>query len=219
MKIDYTLAYSWIEQGSKVLDLGCGDGELLSYLQHTRNVTGYGLEINEERINLAIAKGVNVIEQDLNDGLGQFADDSFDVVVMMRALQAVKNPKDLLNDMLRVAKVGIVTFPNFAYWQNRVHLGLKGIMPMSETIPYMWYDTPNIHLCTFKDFERLCHQNSIAILDTVALSDSPMLDKLPNFVPQTLKDKFIKPKIDTAIKYAPNLLADVAVYRIAKIAC
>lgn len=217
MKIDHQLAEKWIKPHAKVLDLGCGDGSLLSHLQDNLNVFGYGIELDQDNINRCIARGVNVIEQDLNDGLTRFDDGSFDVVVMARALQAVKNPKDLLNDMLRVAKIGIVTFPNFAYWQNRVHLGLKGMMPMSETIPHMWYDTPNIHLCTFKDFEKLCHDNDITILETVALSDSPMLDKLPKFVPNTLKDKFIKPNIDKAIKSAPNLLADVAVYRVAKV--
>ena len=203
MKIDYELAHSWIKQGSKVLDLGCGDGELLAHLQNTLGVTGYGLEIDEDRINLAIAKGVNVIEQDLNDGLSQFADNSFDTVVMMRALQAVKNPKNMLLDMLRVANQGIVTFPNFAYWQNRMSLGLKGIMPMSETLPNQWYDTPNIHLCTFKDFERLCEENQIRILDSIAISDNKG-SKPSNL----LMNKFIK--------HAPNLLADVAIYRIAK---
>ncbi|WP_066803005.1 methionine biosynthesis protein MetW [Moraxella oblonga] len=203
MKIDYELAHSWITKNSKVLDLGCGDGELLAYLQRTLNVTGYGLEIDNERINLAITKGVNVIEQDLNDGLARFADNSFDTVVMMRALQAVKNPQTLLLDMLRVAKFGIVTFPNFAYWQNRISLGIKGIMPMSETLPNQWYDTPNIHLCTFKDFERLCHENRIRILDSVAISDNPN-PKIPNFIREKV------------VKKAPNLLADVAIYRICK---
>lgn len=207
MKIDYQLAHSWIKHGSKVLDLGCGDGELLAYLQSTLGVTGYGLEIDEERINLAIAKGVNVIEQDLNDGLSQFADNSFDTVVMMRALQAVKNPKNMLLEMLRVAGEGIVTFPNFAYWQNRVYLGLKGIMPMSETLPHQWYDTPNIHLCTFKDFEKLCDDNGIKILDSRALSDNGLPKVLP---------KIVHRHFDKAVKQAPNLLADVAVYRIAK---
>ncbi|MDO4426906.1 MAG: methionine biosynthesis protein MetW [Moraxella sp.] len=207
MKIDYQLAHSWIKHGSKVLDLGCGDGELLAYLQSTLGVTGYGLEIDEERINLAIAKGVNVIEQDLNDGLSQFADNSFDTVVMMRALQAVKNPKNMLLEMLRVAGEGIVTFPNFAYWQNRVYLGIKGIMPMSETLPHQWYDTPNIHLCTFKDFEKLCDDNGIKILDSRALSDNALPKVLP---------KIVHRHFDKAVKQAPNLLADVAVYRIAK---
>lgn len=201
--IDHQLAEKWIQPHAKVLDLGCGDGTLLAHLHSRLGVSGYGLEIDPDKINQGIAKGLNIIEQDLNDGLARFADNSFDTVVMARALQAVKNPQDLLNDMLRVAKEGIVTFPNFAYWQNRVYLGIKGIMPMSETLPHQWYDTPNIHLCTFKDFERLCLDNDIAILETVALWDNPN-PKIPAFI----RDK--------VVKKAPNLLADVAIYRIAK---
>ncbi|WII94835.1 methionine biosynthesis protein MetW [Moraxella haemolytica] len=204
MNIDHQLAENWITQGAKVLDLGCGDGTLLAHLHERLGVSGYGIEIDSNKINQAIAKGLNIIEQDLNDGLARFADNSFDTVVMTRALQAVKNPQDLLNDMLRVAKFGIVTFPNFAYWQNRIYLGIKGIMPISETLPHQWYDTPNIHLCTFKDFEKLCHDNDIRILETVALWDNPN-QKIP---------AFIRNKI---VKVAPNLLADVAVYRITKL--
>ena len=201
--IDHQLAEKWIKPKSRVLDLGCGDGTLLLHLQKTLGVTGYGLEIDEAKINEAISKGLNIIEQDLNDGLARFSDNSFDTVVMARALQAVKSPDQLLIDMLRVAKEGIVTFPNFAYWQNRVYLGIKGIMPMSETLPHEWYNTPNIHLCTFKDFERLCDDNDIRIIDAVAISDKPS-SKLPTALMNRL------------VKRAPNLLADVAVYRIAK---
>lgn len=201
--IDHQLAEKWIKPKSRVLDLGCGDGTLLLHLQKKLGVTGYGLEIDEAKINEAIGKGLNIIEQDLNDGLARFSDNSFDTVVMARALQAVKSPDQLLIDMLRVAKEGIVTFPNFAYWQNRVYLGIKGIMPMSETLPHEWYNTPNIHLCTFKDFERLCDDNDIRIIDAVAISDKPS-PKLPT----TLMNRLVK--------RAPNLLADVAVYRIAK---
>lgn len=201
--IDHQLVEKWIRPKSRVLDLGCGDGTLLAHLQKTLDVRGYGLEIDEHKINEAIGKGLNIIEQDLNDGLARFANDSFDTVVMARALQAVKAPDQLLIDMLRVAKEGIVTFPNFAYWQNRVYLGIKGIMPMSETLPHEWYNTPNIHLCTFKDFERLCDENNIRILDTVAISD-----KANQRLPATIANKLVKS--------LPNLLADVAVYRIAK---
>lgn len=203
MNIDHKLTEKWIMPNSKILDLGCGDGTLLAHLQEHLGVFGYGLEIDPDKINEGIAKGLNIIEQDLNDGLARFADDSFDTVVMTRALQAVKHPKTLLNDMLRVAKFAIVTFPNFAYWQNRIYLGIKGIMPISETLPHQWYNTPNIHLCTFKDFERLCHDNNIHILDTIALWDNPN-PKIPAFIR------------NQAVKAAPNLLADVAMYRIVR---
>lgn len=201
MRMDHQLAERWIAPQSHVLDLGCGNGELLAHLQQNLGVTGYGLEIDEDKINEAIANGLSIVEQDLNDGLGRFADDSFDTVVMARALQAVKSPDKLLLDMLRVGREAVITFPNFAHWQNRIHLGLKGIMPVSEALPYEWYDTPNIHLCTFKDFERLCKQHNIRIINRFAVSDS---------------DKGHSPLMTALIRQVPNLLADVAIYRVTK---
>ena len=201
MRMDHQLAERWIAPHSHVLDLGCGNGELLAHLQQNRGVTGYGLEIDEEKINDGIAKGLSIIEQDLNDGLARFADNSFDTVVMARALQAVKSPDVLLLDMLRVAREAVITFPNFAHWQNRLHLGLKGMMPVSDALPYEWYDTPNIHLCTFKDFEALCAQHDIHIINCFAVSDS---------------DKARSPLMTALIRRAPNLLADVAIYRVTK---
>ncbi|MBU5616680.1 methionine biosynthesis protein MetW [Psychrobacter sp. TAE2020] len=201
MRMDHQLAERWIAPQSHVLDLGCGNGELLAHLQHKLGVSGYGLEIDEDKINEAIANGLSIVEQDLNDGLGRFADNSFDTVVMARALQAVKAPDELLLDMLRVGREAIITFPNFAHWQNRLHLGLKGMMPVSEALPYEWYDTPNIHLCTFKDFEKLCAQQGIDIINRFAVSDS---------------DRGHSPLMTTLIRQAPNLLADVAIYRVTK---
>lgn len=201
MRMDHQLAERWIAPHSQVLDLGCGNGELLAHLQQNLGVRGYGLEIDEEKINEAIGNGLSIIEQDLNDGLARFADNSFDTVVMARALQAVKSPDTLLLDMLRVGREAIITFPNFAHWQNRLHLGLKGMMPVSEALPYEWYDTPNIHLCTFKDFEKLCAQHDIDIINRFAVSDSPLgHSALMNIL----------------IRQAPNLLADVAIYRVTK---
>lgn len=201
MRMDHQLAERWIAPQSHVLDLGCGNGELLAHLQHKLGVSGYGLEIDEDKINEAIANGLSIVEQDLNDGLGRFADNSFDTVVMARALQAVKAPDELLLDMLRVGREAIITFPNFAHWQNRLHLGLKGMMPVSEALPYEWYDTPNIHLCTFKDFEQLCAQQDIDIINRFAVSDS---------------DRGHSPLMTALIRQAPNLLADVAIYRVTK---
>lgn len=201
MRMDHQLAERWIAPQSHVLDLGCGDGELLGHLQDKLGVSGYGLEIDEDKINEAITNGLSIIEQDLNDGLGRFADNSFDTVVMARALQAVKAPDELLLDMLRVGREAIITFPNFAHWQNRIHLGLKGMMPVSEALPYEWYNTPNIHLCTFKDFEKLCTKHDIEIINRFAVSDS---------------DKGHSPLMTALIRQAPNLLADVAIYRVTK---
>lgn len=199
MRIDYQLAEKWIKPHSKILDLGCGNGDLLAYLQQKLNVFGYGIEIDQYKINEGIAKGLNIIEQDLNDGLAQFADNSFDTVVMARALQAVKEPDQLLLDMLRVGREVIVTFPNFAHWQNRIHLGIKGMMPMSEALPYAWYNTPNIHLCTFKDFEKLCEDNHITILNRFAVQES---------------EKPYPWLFRQLVRQNPNLLADVAIYRV-----
>lgn len=205
MQIDHQLAEQWIKPNSRVLDLGCGDGGLLHHLQTNLGIFGYGIEIDQDRINEAISKGLNIIEQDLNDGLARFANNSFDTVVMARALQAVKEPDKLLLDMLRVGREVIVTFPNFAHWQNRIHLGIKGMMPMSEALPYAWYNTPNIHLCTFKDFERLCENHDIQILDTIAINETPITKHI------------VKYKLfDKLVKKSPNLLADVAVYRVSR---
>lgn len=200
MRLDEKITHAWIKKDSRVLDLGCGDGTLLASLK-ARGVHGLGIEIDADKITQAICRGVDIIEQDLNDGLARFADKSFDTVVMARALQAVKHPEKLLLDMLRVGLEGIVTFPNFAYWQNRAYLGIKGIMPMSDTLPYAWYDTPNIHLCTFKDFERLCDKHNIEILAQKALfnqNDSSLRTKAQSF----------------GAILAPNLMADMAMYRV-----
>ncbi len=201
MRMDHQLAERWIAPNSHVLDLGCGNGELLAHLQENLGVTGYGVEIDADKINESIAKGLSIVEQDLNDGLARFADNSFDTVVMARALQAVKAPDVLLLDMLRVAREAVITFPNFAHWQNRLHLGLKGMMPVSEALPYEWYDTPNIHLCTFKDFEKLCAEHDIEIINRFAVSES---------------DKGHSLLMTTLIRQVPNLLADVAIYRVTK---
>ncbi|MES1965491.1 methionine biosynthesis protein MetW [Psychrobacter sp. AH5] len=201
MRMDYQLAERWIAPHSHILDLGCGNGELLAHLQQRLGVSGYGIEIDEDKINEAIGKGLSIVEQDLNDGLARFADDSFDTVVMARALQAVKNPDELLLDMLRVGREAVITFPNFAHWQNRIHLGLKGMMPVSEALPYEWYNTPNIHLCTFKDFEQLCAQHDIRILNRFAVSDS---------------ETGYAPLMSSLVRRVPNLLADVAIYRVTK---
>jgi len=154
----------WIKPGSRVLDLGCGDGRLLQTLSQQLGVEGYGLEIDPLKINLCIERGINVIEQDLDQGLQNFATDSFDTVIMTQTLQAVHFPHLVLEEMLRVGKQGIITFPNFAHWRCRVYLSLRGRMPVSRFMPYTWYDTPNIHFCTVDDFEQLCADKNIQIM-------------------------------------------------------
>ncbi len=164
MRLDLTHIQRWIEPGSKVLDLGCGDGEFLQRLQQERDVRGLGLEIDPEKITAAVARGLNIVEQNMDAGLDNFPDQSFDTVVMAHALQAVHYPDRVLEEMLRIGRQGIVTFPNFAHWSCRLYLGTRGRMPVSRFMPYSWYDTPNIHFCTVRDFEALCEERGIRIL-------------------------------------------------------
>jgi methionine biosynthesis protein MetW len=163
MRLDLTQIKQWIHQGAKVLDLGCGDGEFLANLRDTHQVQGLGLEIDPDNITQALAKGIDVVEQNMDQGLDNFPDQSFDVVVMAHALQVLHYPDKVLDEMLRIGREGIVTFPNFAHWRCRVHLSTRGRMPVSKFMPHSWYDTPNIHFCTVKDFEALCRQKGFKI--------------------------------------------------------
>lgn len=165
MKLPPELVQEWLEPEETVLDLGCGDGTLLRQLIDAKQVRGYGLEIDPHAISECIASGVNVIEQDLDQGLTNFTNDSFDTVILAQTLQAVHYPHLLIDEMLRIGKTGIVVFPNFGHWRCRLHLGLRGKMPVSKFLPYQWYDTPNIHFCTIRDFEELCRDKQIHILN------------------------------------------------------
>lgn len=164
LRADLEIIQRWIKPGSRVLDLGCGDGTLLKQLSSKLNVHGYGLEIEAKNITHCIQSGVNVIQYDLNEGLHDFNADAFDYVIMTQTLQAIKHPDLLLNEMLRVGRQGIVTFPNFGHWSARFQLALGGHMPVTRNLPNEWYNTPNIHLCTLKDFESLCKDKKIRIL-------------------------------------------------------
>ncbi|WCN15189.1 methionine biosynthesis protein MetW [Marinomonas mediterranea] len=169
MRTDLILINDWIQPNTRVLDLGCGDGELLNHLIGKKEVKGYGLEIDADQINTCIEKGVPVLEQNIDNGLQNFGDQSFDMVVMTHALQQFRRPDLLLDEMLRIGKECIITFPNFGHWRNRIHLGLKGHMPVSEFLPYNWYDTPNIHFCTFEDFRHLCNDKGLTIVRWAAV--------------------------------------------------
>ena len=183
MRQDLNHILRWIPTGARVLDLGCGDGEFLQLLRRERDAEVTGFEIDAGNITAAIARGLNIIEQDLDRGLANFPDQSFDVVVMAHALQAVHFPDRVLEEMLRIGRQSVVTFPNFGNWRCRLHLATRGRMPVSRFMPYAWYDTPNIHFCTVKDFETLCRQRDIQILDRDMLGndgDSGLSRRWPN---------------------------------------
>lgn len=196
LRADLAIISDWIAPNSRVLDLGCGDGALLAYLRKNRQVTGYGLEIDSTDIVKCIENGVDVIHTNIDAGLSDFADNFFDYVIMTQTLQAVLYPDKVLSEMLRVGREGIVTFPNFGHWKVRLQLALGGHMPISRTLPNQWYDTPNIHLCTLRDFENLCEQNGIAVLHRT------VVDYAHRTVP--------------GMHLLPNLLGEIALYRIRK---
>lgn len=178
-RYDYELIGSWIPERSRVLDLGCGDGVLLAGLIATHGATGYGIEIDAANVLASVKNGVNVVQADIEAGLANFGDNSFDFVILSQTLQAMRNAESVLNQMLRVGREGIVTFPNFGYWRHRLDI-LRGHMPVSESLPYSWYDTPNIHLCTVKDFEGLCVKVGAEILDERVIHGGRTINVMPN---------------------------------------
>ena len=196
LRVDLDILQQWIRPDSRVLDLGCGDGALLASLARSHNVEGYGLEIDPEQITACIARGVNVLETDINQGLGHFETDSFDTVVMTYSLQTLKRPDRTIAEMLRIGKECIVTFPNFGNIRSRSHLFFKGRMPVTKQLAWQWYDTPNIHFCTVRDFEALCREQAIRILDR-------------QVVAQGVPDRQLK-------GIWPNLFGETAIYHLSK---
>ncbi len=182
LRDDLQLIYDWIPAQSRVLDLGCGDGELLSALVTEKQCSGYGVEIDTQGVLAAMARGVNVIQADLEQGLLDFDDNSFDILILSQTIQSMQNTETILRDLTRVAKQAIVSFPNFGYWKNRIQIGLMGHMPVSERMPYQWYNTPNIHLCTLQDFELLCARNHIRILERAVMTGQKRVNTLPNLL-------------------------------------
>lgn len=194
---DFTIISDWIEKESTVLDLGCGDSTLLNYLVLSKNITGYGLEKDIVEVQQSITKNINVIQADFNIGLDKYFDKNFfDYAIMTQALQENKNPDRIILEMLSVAREGIVTFPNMGFWKNRFQLGFLGRMPISRSLPNNWFDTPNIHLCTFDDFERLCKNLNIKIIEKKVLDN----DYSTNFL----------------LKLFPNFFGEIALYRFEK---
>lgn len=197
LRPDLEIICEWIKPNTRILDLGCGDGTLLSHLKKTRNVTGYGLEIDHTNILQCIVRGVQVIQTNLDEGITEFFDENtFDYVVMTQTLQAIQYPEKLLEQMMRIGREGIVTFPNMAYWKSRLQLGLGGHMPVTRTLPNEWFDTPNIHLCSINDFEDLCRKRSIKIIQRTAVDYAH--------------------RHSLGIKLFPNILGEIALYHFCK---
>ena len=186
---DFAAIAAWIPQGASVLDLGCGDGSLLRYLKETRKVRGYGVEISDANIVACIRNDVNVIQGDLESGLSGFESNAFDFVLLSQTLQATRHTEALVQEMLRVGRVGIVSFPNFGYWKNRLNV-LLGNMPVSRELPFQWYDTPNVHLCTLNDFENFCHDLHVTILDRRVMTGKSEVNMLPNLLGSTAVYRF-----------------------------
>ncbi|MFN7753111.1 MAG: methionine biosynthesis protein MetW [Pseudomonadota bacterium] len=190
-RADHAVIAGLVSPGAKVLDLGCGDGSLLRYLRETKSARGYGIEIEDARIPACVRNGINVLQMDLESGLSGFDPGSFDYVILSLTLQALRNSEHLLSEMLRVGREGIVSFPNFGYWRNRLQLA-QGRMPVNGDFPYHWYDTPNIHLCTLADFEAFCAPRGIRVLERIVLHEG------------------------RRIHWAPNLRGSLAVYRFSR---
>ena len=187
-RADYATIGRWVADGAQVLDLGCGDGALLAYLAAQRNATGYGVEIDDAGVLASVRNGVNVLQNDLERGLAGFDDGAFDVVILSQTLQAMRRIEAIVADMLRVGREAIVTFPNFGHWSHRLQI-LRGRMPVSQSLPYQWYDTPNIHLCTVADFDAFLSVRGYVVLDREVLARG------------------------RPVTFAPNLAGELAVYR------
>jgi methionine biosynthesis protein MetW len=190
-RADYATIGGWIAERARVLDLGCGDGALLAYLASERRASGYGIEIDDAGVLASVRNGINVIQSDLEGGLAGFDDAAFDVVVLSQTLQAMRRVEAIVAEMLRVGREAIVTFPNFGHWSHRLQI-LRGHMPVSSSLPYQWYDTPNIHLCTVADFDAFLATRGHRVLDRVVLARG------------------------RPVSFAPNLTGELAIYRFRK---
>jgi methionine biosynthesis protein MetW len=169
-RVDLLVVAQMIEPGAKVLDVGCGDGELLRLLAETRGVDGRGIELSREGVNESVAKGLAVVQGDADTDLADYPDDAFDYVILSQTLQATRHPRRVLEHMLRIGRHAVVSFPNFGHWRIRLQITFGGHMPRTDNLPYSWYDTPNIHFCTIKDFRQLCEKSGAKMEKAVALN-------------------------------------------------
>ena len=176
---DMELIAELVPKGSRVLDLGCGNGEFLAVLRDTRQCTGYGIEIDDSNVLACAQRGVNVVQLNLEEGLALFEDQSFDVVLQLETLQHLRNTEKMLRETARVGRIGIVSFPNFAHWPNRLQIA-AGRMPVTRVLPYQWYDTPNIRVGTYADFEVLARKDGLRILDGFGIQDGAAVRRWPN---------------------------------------
>jgi methionine biosynthesis protein MetW len=186
---DLELIAHLVPEGSRVLDLGCGNGELLAYLRDARGCSGYGIEIDDANVHACVQRGVDVIQLNLEEGLAIFADRSFDVVLQLDTMQHLRNAERMLRETARVGRAGVVSFPNFAHWPNRVRVA-TGRMPVTRTLPYEWYDTPNIRVGTHADFEVLARKIGLTILDSFGIEDGEPVRRWPNLLASVAVFKF-----------------------------
>jgi methionine biosynthesis protein MetW len=179
-RLDFIKISEWIKPESKILDLGCADGALIKFLKENKKTNGYGVEIDSRNIEHGMKNKINILQMNLEDGLSVFDDQFFDTVILSQTLQAMVNIEKIMDEMKRVGKNIIVSFPNFGYWKNRVQV-LGGKMPKSRELPHEWYNTPNIHLCTIDDFEDLCHKKNVKIIDQLFLTNNKPIKFFTNF--------------------------------------
>ena len=178
-RYDFPIIENWTHQNSKVLDLGCGDGSLLNYLKEKKDIKGFGIEKNKDNWLLSLKNNIDVIQMDLEAGLAGFETNSFDLVILSRTIQSMNHIEEIIHEMMRVGKEVIITFPNFGYWKNRFQI-MQGNMPVSDELPYKWFETPNIHLCTIQDFDNLCRANKIKVEQRLILTDKKSVNFYPN---------------------------------------